>query len=277
MRRTVVALFLLLTCSSLHAQDTLPHFSLLNAGNNRIIIGWINNYPDIRQISIQRSYDSLNKFTTILTVPDPTTYQNGYVDARAANDRMFYRLYIQLDQGKYLFSPSKRPRPMSFSLVDSTRANMNLSDPRNGSLPSGNLPGSMPNVKRPDLNAGNDSMHSSISFDDWVQKVGNKKAIGAPSIGINNAAKPDVFVPSLHVYTFRDGYVRINLPDDPEKKYTIRFLEDNGDFIFELKEVKARTFKIDKANFYHAGWFRFELYENGKLIEKHKFQLEKEF
>ena len=277
MRRPAFALIFLLACSMIHAQDTLPRFSLINAGNNRIIIGWVNTYPDIKQISIQRSFDSLTKFTTILTVPDPTTLQNGYVDARASNDRMFYRLYIQLDQGKYLFSQSKRPRSMSFPLVDSSKAVMNASDPRNGSLPGGNLPGSMPQVKRPDLNAGNDSMHSSISFEDWMLKVSDKKVIGAPSMGINNTVKPEVFVPSLHVYTFRDGYVRINLPDDPEKKYTIRFYEDGGDFLFELKEVKARTFKIDKANFYHAGWFRFELYENGKLIEKHKFQLEKDF
>lgn len=277
MRRISIALSLFLCTTLLHAQDTLPHFSLINAGNNRIIIGWVNNYKDIRQISIQRSYDSLSKFTTILTVPDPTTPQNGYVDARAGNDRMFYRLYIQLDQGKYLFSESKRPRSMGFSLVDSTKASLNPSDPRNATLPGGNLPGGMPNVKRPDLNAGNDSMHTTISFDEWLQKVGDNKVIGAPSMGINNVAKPDVFVPSLHVYTFRDGTVRINLPDDPEKKYTVKFYEESGDFIFELKDLKARTFKLDKSNFYHAGWFRFELYENGKLIEKHKFQLEKDF
>ena len=93
----------------IYSQDTLPHFTLRNAGNNRIIIGWVNNYPEIRQVSIQRSFDSLNLFKTILTVPDPTAIQNGYMDVKATNDRMFYRLYILLDNGVYHFSAAKRP------------------------------------------------------------------------------------------------------------------------------------------------------------------------
>lgn len=95
-----------------------------------------------------------------------------------------------------------------------------------------------------------------------------------------NYSKPtfNAFTPSLHVYTYRDGYVRINLPDDEKsKKYSIKFFEEDGSFLFELKEIKEKDFKIDKTNFYHAGWFRFELYENGKLLEKHKFYLEKDF
>ena len=80
------------------------------------------------------------------------------------------------------------------------------------------------------------------------------------------------------MYTSRDGYVRINLPDDEKaKKYSIKFFEENGNFLFEIKEIREKDFKIDKANFYHAGWFRFELYENGKLLEKHKLYLEKDF
>jgi hypothetical protein len=102
-------------------------------------------------------------------------------------------------------------------------------------------------------------------------------SVAIPNFGLNNKAKPEVFVPSLHVYTYRDGNVRINLPEEEDKKYSIKFFEDNGDFLFELKELKERSFKLDKSNFYHAGWFRFELYENGTLKEKHKFYLRKDF
>src|SRR4029077_20823979 len=65
-------------------------------------------FEDIRQISIQRSFDSLKNFKTILTVPDPSNPQNGYADSKADNDHMFYRLYILLDKGVYLFSDTKR-------------------------------------------------------------------------------------------------------------------------------------------------------------------------
>ena len=88
----LLLLFVYSLAGSSMAQDTLPKFSLINAGNNRIIIGWVNTLPNVKQISIQRSYDSLNGYISILTVADPTTVQNGYLDARAPNDHMFYRL-----------------------------------------------------------------------------------------------------------------------------------------------------------------------------------------
>jgi hypothetical protein len=102
-------------------------------------------------------------------------------------------------------------------------------------------------------------------------------------VGQKGKFKDNGFVPSLYVFTNRDGYVRINLPDDengsgkPPKKYSIKFYEDDGSPLFELKEIKEKAFKIDKTDFYHAGWFRFELFEDGKLLEKHKFYLEKDF
>ena len=105
----LLLLFTATACNLLQAQDTLPKFSVNNAGNNRIIIGWTNNFENVRQISIQRSFDSLRGYKTILTVADPATQQNGYADTKATNDHMFYRLYILLDKGVYLFSEAKKP------------------------------------------------------------------------------------------------------------------------------------------------------------------------
>jgi hypothetical protein len=80
------------------------------------------------------------------------------------------------------------------------------------------------------------------------------------------------------VYTYRDGNLRVNLPTNEEpKKYSIKFFEEDGTFLFELKELREKQFRLDKSNFFHAGWFRFELFEDGKLVEKHKFYLEKDF
>lgn len=221
--------FLVIAGKELFAQDTLPKFSVLNVGNNRIIIGWVNTYSSIKQISIQRSFDSLTGYKTILTVADPTTPQNGYVDAKAVNDHMFYRLYIMLDKGIFLFSVPQKP------VIDSSR--------------KGVLPG--------------------------MDKFPGMGPVDIPDV---NKPKNNGFVPSLYIYTHRDGYVRISLPDNEKsKKYSIKFFEEDDTFLFELKEVKEKNFKIDRPNFYHAGWFRFELYEDGKLIEKHKFYLEKDF
>ncbi|HSC36537.1 MAG TPA: hypothetical protein VLD19_01650, partial [Chitinophagaceae bacterium] len=80
------------------AQDTLPKFTLVNKGNGRIIISWTSPYKSsVHQLSIQRSFDSTRNFKTILTLPDPTVPQNGYVDTKAPTEHMFYRLFILLD------------------------------------------------------------------------------------------------------------------------------------------------------------------------------------
>lgn len=88
--------------------------------------------------------------------------------------------------------------------------------------------------------------------------------------------KPD-FVPSFYVYTNKEGYVFINLPDVNKEKYRIKFYEEDESFLFELKNIKQTGLTLDKANFMHAGWFLFELFNDEKLIEKHRFYLEKEF
>ena len=101
-----VILFLLAGTTLSFAQDTLPGFSALTRGNDKVIISWTNKYPATTQISIQRSKDSTKNFKTILTVPDPKVLQNGFVDAKADTAFMFYRLFIVLDSGKYLHTKS---------------------------------------------------------------------------------------------------------------------------------------------------------------------------
>src|SRR5687768_9566490 len=89
------------------SQDTLPKFSLRNVGNNRVIVGWVNNYPLVKQISIQRSFDSLGIYKTILSVTDPNAVQNGFADTKAPNSHMFYRLFVVLDKGEFYFTTAK--------------------------------------------------------------------------------------------------------------------------------------------------------------------------
>ena len=93
---------------------------------------------------------------------------------------------------------------------------------------------------------------------------------------LNGNKKPD-FVPSFYVYTNKDGYVFINLPDAEKQKYRIKFFEEDNSFLFEIKNLKQAGITLDKTNFLHAGWFNFELYNDEKLIEKHKFYLSREF
>lgn len=106
-----------------------------------------------------------------------------------------------------------------------------------------------------------------------VESVVAKK----PEIRDQKEAPKPSFVPSFYVYTNKDGYVFINLPDAEKQKYRIRFFEEDNSFLFEIKNVRQQGLTLDKTNFLHAGWFNFELYNDEKLVERHKFYLSKEF
>ena len=139
---------------------------------------------------------------------------------------MFYRLFVVLGQGQFLFTASKRPGVDSFRLT------------KNGSIDRGK---------------------DSVNF------------------GFKTGVPRRDFVPSFYVYTNRDGYLFINLPDAEKKKYHIKFYEEDDTFLFELKNIREPALTLDKTNFLHAGWFKFELYNDEKLVEKNKFYLAKEF
>jgi hypothetical protein len=82
-----------------------------------------------------------------------------------------------------------------------------------------------------------------------------------------------IWKPSVYVYTNAQGYVSISLPQIKQHKYHIIFYEEDGSELFRIKTVKESELVLDKANFIHAGWFYFELFEDDKLKEKSKFQL----
>jgi hypothetical protein len=228
MNRSFLLIIVLIAASTISfGQDTLPKFTVTNAGGNRNIIGWVNTYGLVKQISVQRSFDSLTNFKTILNVADPNSRQNGFADTKAPNSQMFYRLFIVLGQGQFLFSASKRPEVDGFSLT------------KNGLI---------------------------------------EKARDSVNIGIKpGIPRRNDFIPSFYVYTNKDGYLFINLPDAAKKKYHVKFYEEDDTFLFELKEIKEPALTLDKTNFMHAGWFKFELYNDEKLIEKNRFYLAKEF
>jgi hypothetical protein len=242
-RFTLLATTLLISfLCKLSAQDTLPKFSVKNVGNNRIIISWTNNYHVVKQISIQRSADSLKNYKTILSVPDPTNKENGYVDTKAPYANMFYRLFIVLDGSSFQFTTPKRPT------IDTTQVVMTTEQKK--------------------------------LLDPFSIEV-NRPARGMDSVlktnGLDTRNKPAIWVPSVYVYTAKDGNIHLNLPEEDTKKYSVKFYDENNHFLFEIKDLKESSLILDKTNFYHAGWFKFELFEGDQLKEKNKFYINKEF
>ncbi len=87
-----------------------------------------------------------------------------------------------------------------------------------------------------------------------------------------------VWRPSVYVYTNAKGYVTLLLPLVKQHRYRIVFYEDEAHTaeLFQVKSVKEAELVLDKANFMHAGWFYFELFEDDKLKEKNKFFLSRD-
>jgi hypothetical protein len=119
MTRFLIVVSILLSISlTSFSQDTLPRFTVVGKPNNRNIVSWTNPFKSISQIGIQRSHDSTKNFTTVLTVPDPRVKQNGFVDTKAPLAVNFYRLFIVLDSGNYIFTNSKRAVPDTTNSFD---------------------------------------------------------------------------------------------------------------------------------------------------------------
>lgn len=206
------------------AQEQLPNFSAYKVGNGRVVIAWTHNYPAVKQISIQRSTDSLNFFKTITTMPDPNLQQNGFADVNALDGNMFYRIFVMFEGGNYMATKSKRPTIDSSGLADA-------------------------------YNSGN--------------KANMEKNPTATFI-------PSGDIQSIYVFSSPDRYVRVELPND-KRKYDIRFYNESGQPLFELDNVKEKKFKLDRSYFSTAGYIHFELYADGKLLEKNKLYLPKDF
>jgi hypothetical protein len=290
-------------------QDTLPGFSAILKDNGKVIISWRNSYPVINQISIQRSSDSLKNFTTLLSVPDPTIPENGFVDSKAKGTTMYYRLFILLGNSKYIFTKSRRAitetvavtqkppaeeEELTLQRVDnqrifyqqdlSNKQKPSVTSPLKLSTPAAIKVEKTVYIKVRDSVVGQLSGKMIAGFRDSVlyKTKDTILFIHADTVLIKPYIAPikeikEVYKISNYVFTGKDGNVNISLADAIRKKYSVKFFEQYNTLVLEIKEVKDLLLIVDKVNFIHSGWFRFELYEDGKLKEKNKLYIPKEF
>jgi hypothetical protein len=313
MTRTVSVVLLLLSLNTL-AQDTLPKFTAYTRGSDKVIISWTNNYPIVTQISIQRSYDSLKLFKTILTVPDPSVPQNGYLDAKGTNPKMFYRLFIVLENGKYVFTQSQRPFWDSSRKIDPQRPEvMPENNARQRVVIAENMAPKEAELLKEKIQEAirKDAPKTTVPVEKpkpapeperfFIIKKRDTVIMQLPEKGFKNfrdsivlktrdtmtfrsidtiLIKPfvpkEVFKASKFVYSDNSGNAVIMLPEAKNGNYAVKFYEDDKTFLFEVKHIKEPYLVVDKTNFLHAGWFRFELYEDGKVKETHKFFIPKD-
>ena len=78
---------------------------------------------------------------------------------------------------------------------------------------------------------------------------------------------------SSRIHIGKDNNVILHLQDAETKKYLVKFYDADNSLLFALNKLHETDLIVDKVNFVHAGWFYFEVYDGGKLLEKNKFYI----
>lgn len=294
---------LLLLCLKCFSQDTLPKFSCVLLGEDKARISWTNPFENCVQLSVQRSYDSLNFFQTIFSSLSPELPQNGFVDKNYFSGiKIFYRISYVLDDGTYFFSKTKQAtKNLSIDIENSIKTNdkktqfldtlriannsttavdvtINFIDnPKPSALPKKkmysiykkNLENLFNVIDEPNFLRFKDSI--AFKTKDTLFLLDNEIVIWKPFIPL------PLWKPSQNIFTTNKGYVLLQLNNAALHKYKIIFYEENGKEVFKIKNPKQDKLMLEKSNFLHEGWFYFELFEDEKLKEKNKFFIEKDF
>jgi hypothetical protein len=240
------------------AQETLPGITVKNL-NGQIIVSWVNDYKiPVSGISIQRSFDSLKNYTTIGSVLNPANTENGYADVKPPYNKMYYRVFVSFEGGTYAFSKIARPVKEKLPEVTADTATA-----------GGDVPANVPD-------------NPFLVKDNWIAKPTNEPKIKSggiitrPQLPPLDTKSEIITYPSRRIFTTRDNSIAIALQEAETKKYTVKFFDENDAPLFELNKITESYLIIEKVYFKHAGWFYFEVYDSGKLVEKNKFYVPKD-
>lgn len=267
MQKLLLFIFILAVAfvGSVFAQDTLPRITVKNI-SNQIIISWKNNYgAKISNINIQRSTDSLKNFITIGTVLNPLNKENGYVDRRTTNTNLFYRVFVAFEGGTYFFSKAHKPlidiaeRQVTDTLI---REDNNLGDKQ------------LPDSANKQVDNITKQLLESIIKEPEV--LHGKEQDLIPARKFPKVVKPTGFVPNKFIYANKDNNLIIALPGYNKVKFSLRFFNDKDKPVFEIKKITEAYLIVEKVNFLHTGWFYYNLYDDGILLEKYKFYIGKD-
>jgi hypothetical protein len=300
----LLIIFLVFNTVKLFSQDTLPNFSVVELAKGKVQISWINTFSNCNQLLVQRSYDSIKFYVTIFAAQSPELIQNGFVDKDVAPGvKAFYRIFYVLEGGNYFFTKPisnlyKKPllinnneEPAPVKPVESNTIEPLPINPKLNAIKK-NINGK-PIVKPEPLPKKYITIYKQ-NLDTILRKIevdGYKKfkdSIFQKTKDTLFSFSPDEFIwkpyipkpiwkASTFIFTSEKGQVTIHLAFIKQHHYAVKFYEEDGKFLFEIKHLKDADLILDKTNFIHSGWFAFELFEDDKLKEKNKFFIGRDF
>jgi hypothetical protein len=257
------------------SQQQLPSITVTSS-NQLVVVSWLNDYKTpVENILIQRSFDSIKNFRTIGSVLNPLNLENGYLDQHPPYDRMYYRVFISFKNGTYVIGPSSRFYPEtnktdSFDIQSDSMLTFDES-PNRISFKNKSIPFY--------------SYYSSINIptDSIIQKdtIFQVRIIEMPTvkpeikffekpIPINKTPVIRTAFPSISVYTNANQTVVLDFRSLKHEDVSIHFLNDKNENIFIIDPIPEPLLYLERYNFGQSGWYFFEIYEQGRLIEKSK-------
>lgn len=273
MKRICLCIFLTISIFiSAKAQNGLPDFSAEDIGSNKVRVSWMNNFGEnCIQLMVQVSSDSLKNFRTVFSTESPQLPQNGFVYTLKYPVKLYYRIFYILNGNAYYFSAAKRATPAMYR------------DPEINSPEAKDQPKIDPvriiTIRTKDSVVAQVPYSEYWKFRDSIGK--NTKdtlfVLSQDQVLIKPFNPENYFRPSIYVVTNKEGFITLKLPEALQKNYKVVFLTMDNKKLFTINHVTDTELVVDKTNFMHAGWFKFELYEDNKLKEKNKILLQRDF
>lgn len=293
-RRLLFVLGLFGMAFSVTAQETLPEFTVQDKGKGRIVVSWRNPYPNLIQLAVQRSNDSLKRFGTVYSTTSPELPLNGFSDRIQEGERVYYRIFYVMEGGAYFFTKSRQPLVIDEIVVvkaDTLREVLKeelqeLTEVTTKKELEKKIVKEVYDPNKPIFIKESDTTgYITIPIKDFrnyrdsimTQTKDTLVQSGKDTLFIKVYDPPFAAKTSQYIFTNKDGYIVIKLDDFDKKKYQVTLMDEDENPVIELKTVKEPMIILDKTNFYRGGWYKFTLKENSRIKEKGKVYLPRDF
>lgn len=258
--------FITIQCFS---QEPLPDFSIKKGTQNQKVISWRNNYGDMLIVlNIQRSNDSVRNFRTIYSEPNPSLAVNAFTDMKPVAGMDYYRIYYQMKNGSYYFSKAKRVASGFisdglYSHLNAQRVIIKGDEDRT--------------VTISDFHKIADSvlLNTSDSLFYFSDSTVNYKKFNAiAAIGSTSTNNNSLIPVSNYLFLSPDGNVVIRLADNKAYNYSMVIYQPDGNTVlYKIDRFPGPEITLSKSSFLHSGFYPYELFEDGKLKERSRFQI----
>ncbi len=235
--RFMVTMVLPLFCAFGSAgQPQLPGISCAT-GAGRVDIAWQCQYDGVKQIIVNRSFDSLGRFDRVGRLVAPEKGVQHYLDTDIRSGSRYYKLAIEFNSGLVWQSNVCR---MYVDTLCGKQACTN----------------------------------EAVKVNDTVRQIVNNQ-LNAYSLKrivlprpVDNITEP-LFVNPIHVGVQKNtGHVFVKLsPTVNSERYSVDFYDMKGFTLLSIADLRVDYVLIEKRNFQHRGAYKFVLKREGSELE----------